>query len=347
MKILLAMNGSLRIFCILMYLLCSWMVEDVECYLVYKGELNPPCKKLTGLRLDEYRACKGYLLIVAITKGKLKDAKRLLEDESDAPYVVAFKDKTEKTYGFTALIWAAKKNYTELVKLLVQKGAKVNHASGGNYTALYYSVKNRNKECVALLLTKGADPNIFPRGGNSPLLDAAWNDCFDMAKLLLDNEADPNSMTEGSNVTSLMIATAYGHKAVVQTLLNSRANPNVKDNRDMTPLHKAAYYGHLDILRLLLTKGAKVDAVDKKNRTALHEGCRKGQKDIVREIVKHCPDDKIRNIYGRTALEEARFRVKVLQKIPKKAGKDTRRTDLLKNVITILEGYKSSSCRNG
>ncbi len=60
--------------------------------------------------------------------------------------------------GTTPLMEASSLGRTELVKLLIEMGADLNHASKEGQTALILSIGNRHEETARILLEKGADP---------------------------------------------------------------------------------------------------------------------------------------------------------------------------------------------
>lgn len=57
----------------------------------------------------------------------------------------------EKINDVTALIWAAKKNYPEIVKMLIDSGADNNITDKNGKTALMYAEENGHQEIINLL----------------------------------------------------------------------------------------------------------------------------------------------------------------------------------------------------
>lgn len=64
-------------------------------------------------------------------------------------------------HGWSGLHWAASQNHSEILKFLLQKGAKVNAIDQMNgWTALHVAVVQEAASCVSILLSSGADPRI-------------------------------------------------------------------------------------------------------------------------------------------------------------------------------------------
>lgn len=96
--------------------------------------------------------------------------------------------------SMTPLMMAAYDGYTEIARLLIEKGAEVN-AKGGvdlDMTPLIYAASQDRVDMVKLLLEKGATVNAKTQYGWTPLFFAASRGRADIAKLLIDKGADVN-----------------------------------------------------------------------------------------------------------------------------------------------------------
>ena len=88
-------------------------------------------------------------LIDCIRKVYFKLIKLLLEKGAN----INDQDK----YGYTVLIWACiMNNNIEAIKLLIEKGADINIQDKNGYTPLMYACKYNHTEIIELLLDKGA-----------------------------------------------------------------------------------------------------------------------------------------------------------------------------------------------
>ena len=96
--------------------------------------------------------------------------------------------------NMTPLMMAAYDGYTEIAKLLIEKGAEVN-AKGGvdmDMTPLIYAASQDRLDMVKLLIENGANVNVKSKYGWTPLFFAASRGKVDIAKLFIDKGADVN-----------------------------------------------------------------------------------------------------------------------------------------------------------
>jgi ankyrin repeat protein len=107
--------------------------------------------------------------------------------------------------SMSPLMMAAYDGYTEIAKLLIEKGAEIN-AKGGvdmDMTPLVYAASQDRFDMVKLLIENGANVNIKTKYGWTPLFFAASRGAVDIAKLLIDKKADVNvTLPTGETVLS-------------------------------------------------------------------------------------------------------------------------------------------------
>jgi hypothetical protein len=144
---------------------------------------------------------------------------------------------------------AARLGHTEIVELLLEKGADV-HAN--NDEALRWASENGHLEVVKLLLENGADVHA---NNDEALRWASENGHLEVVKLLLENGADVHA----NNEYALRWASENGHIEIVKLLIEKGADVHA-DNE--YALRYASYNGHLEVVKLLLEKGSDVHAED-------------------------------------------------------------------------------------
>jgi len=164
--------------------------------------------------------------------------------------------------GKTALMAAASQSDTELVRILLNAGAKVNVRNGTGGTPLIYAAAAGDGETVGLLLTHGAELNHQSVNGWNAVMIAAAKGHAGLVELLGERGADVN-LPDIYGWTPLMRATYNGHDAVVSVLL-SQAGIDTERHNDhgQTVLHLAVIQGNTEIVRQLLHYGVQTDVKD-------------------------------------------------------------------------------------
>ncbi len=79
---------------------------------------------------------------MAIVKGDTDTVKKMIELGSDV---------NKKSEGMTPLMYAARYNRVDIIKVLVEKGAKIKTKDGKGYTAMKFAKLSNAKEAMALL----------------------------------------------------------------------------------------------------------------------------------------------------------------------------------------------------
>ena len=105
----------------------------------------------------------------------------------------------------------------ELVRTLVQHGAKVDQPDDGGMTPTMIASWNNATETLNLLLDKGANVNFADKNGVTALMFAAMNGSMEAVKLLRAHGADP-TVKDGTGQTALDKAESLGKGQVAQLL---------------------------------------------------------------------------------------------------------------------------------
>ncbi len=117
------------------------------------------------------------LLLKAVQADDFEKVKTLLQpDESLA---------CDEEYGSSILLAAAHAGHTQMVKLLLDMGAKVNNKKHGN-TALMLAASQGHIDTVKLLLEYGAQPNVQNKKGKTALQLAMKANKQDVVDVLLE-----------------------------------------------------------------------------------------------------------------------------------------------------------------
>ena len=184
-----------------------------------------------------------------------------------------------------------KRNRSDIVRLLISRGAKVPYkdamdvAATQGYmsvmealleyavdeipreesrdirqNALYAAAQCGQTAIVALLLRQGADANIYDENQGSALYHAAKNDHITTMKCLISHEAKIDQIS-GQYGTALQVGASEGHTGVVKYLISEGANVNLYSGIDFTALTAACRSGRIETINTLIDAGADVNAV--------------------------------------------------------------------------------------
>ena len=200
----------------------------------------------------------------------------------------------EGAHRQTALMWAVAQQHAEVVRLLLESGARVDDRSlsypqvvsssgnadpsgvfevqQGGYTPLLFAARQGNLATARLLVEAGAGVDAAAASGTTPLVVAAHSGHGELAAYLLDAGADPDAA--GAGYSALHAAVLRGDRTLVAALLEHGADPDTVMTRGSparrvsadwrlphsmigaTPFWTAAWFREPDIMRLLAAHGA-------------------------------------------------------------------------------------------
>lgn len=135
--------------------------------------------------------------------------------------------------GWTDLMTASHFGLCEVMRLLIQKGAKVDAAMFHNSPGFIHGLN-----------------------GSTALHEAAREGHEDAVRMLLDHGAAVNAQSK-SGTTPLSLAAQRGHIDVVQLLVKRKADLNITARLNHTPLEQAILNRHESVAEFLLHKGAR------------------------------------------------------------------------------------------
>ncbi|KYO39176.1 hypothetical protein Y1Q_0004820 [Alligator mississippiensis] len=196
--------------------------------------------------------------------------------------------RTGSKLGISPLMLAAMNGHVPAVKLLLDMGSDINAQIETNRnTALTLACFQGRAEVVSLLLDRKANVEHRAKTGLTPLMEAASGGYAEVGRVLLDKGADVNAPpVPSSRDTALTIAADKGHYKFCELLINRGAHIDVRNKKGNTPLWLAANGGHFDVVQLLVQAGADVDAADNRKITPLMSAFRKGHVKVVQFLVK-------------------------------------------------------------
>jgi ankyrin repeat protein len=214
--------------------------------------------------------------------------------------------------GTTVLMLAARD--TEKVKLLLARGAEVNARAATGITPLMIAARYKsNMEVVRLLLQKGAKPNVKQavRNDASALFYAVMAGDAETAGALIAAGAklDHPMKVLGTIPTSPLVFAAMGDEArLVDFLISKGAAADAVDRDGLSALAWAVISNHVDTVQVLLARGARVNRVDNFGMTPLLYAASIdfGDTAVLEKLLAAGTDSHAKNKEGQTALDLAR-----------------------------------------
>ena len=254
---------------------------------------NADIEKLLQEALPTTPAARSRLLAAVLRKGDSARAQSLIAagvdadglDEAlglaidrDTEFVELIRLLLEKGARVNAgsvyrkpLMLATQRGHVETIKLLLAKGADVNAILNDGITALSTAVQINNAAVVRLLLAAGADAtakNLLYLAAGAPWVSDEDKNPYpertaEILQLLLDKGADAKSP---AGDRALLAANS---PEKTKLLLARGANPNATGDYGSTPLLAAADKGNNQVVEALLSAGADVNAQNSNGDTAL------------------------------------------------------------------------------
>ncbi|XP_030623411.1 transient receptor potential cation channel subfamily A member 1b [Chanos chanos] len=182
---------------------------------------------------------------------------------------------------------------TEVIKLCISKGARVDQQQCDKSTALHFACTQGAMEAVKLMLSayNRVEDIINIRDGASqtPLHKATLFDHVELAEYLVSKGADINCI-DCKGLSPLLLATSCGAWACVTFLLSKGANFNIKDKSGRNFLHLATFQpkGLKNIPENILQSNAVRELFcdeDSEGCTPLHYACKLGIHDSVKNML--------------------------------------------------------------
>lgn len=171
----------------------------------------------------------------------------------------------------TPLWMASLGGHLAIVRLLLERGAEVNHTTLTNSTPLRAASFNGHTEVIRCLITHGADVNKRNQDGNTCIMVACWNGHLGTFGLLRTAGANMN-VRDNQGFSMIHCATAANNLMLLHELLPAPDGTavNAKTSEGITPLMLACEKNHPDVVLFLLKRGATVDEKSDKGLTAAH-----------------------------------------------------------------------------
>ncbi|KEF59780.1 uncharacterized protein A1O9_04628 [Exophiala aquamarina CBS 119918] len=209
--------------------------------------------------------------------------------------------------GLTPLHYAAKRGFTGVMQLLVDRGVDTHITDNNGFSAYLWAVVANQEAAAVKMLILGVNVDFTGADGKTALGWAASLNHLTMAQMLVGHGAAVMSTAQNTQMAPLGEAAAFGGYPTVLFLLDQGADPNYRDRNGWSAIHWAAEEGHEDIVHLLLKGGADVNAVSSYGTSPLHCAANGGRKNIVRVLLQYGADPLRTTCHGWTPLHHAAF----------------------------------------
>ncbi|XP_047488056.1 kinase D-interacting substrate of 220 kDa-like [Penaeus chinensis] len=246
-------------------------------------------------------------------------------------------------FGDDPLGWAAYNGHPTIVQDLLNAGADIGHVDGDGDTAFLLAVRGNRLEVARSLLSSGAVVNVQNNDGWNAVIQAAYNDNLDLLRLVIQAGGSLNEKTKKYGDTALMWASSLGHLEIMRELLAAGAEVDLENNNGYTSLSMSITQNQPEAAKILLAFGADINQRAKDGDSVLMEAVNLGRQAMVEVLLKHCPDMSVENINRKNVFTLARekFNTEIRNMIQAHGAT----TCLADGHSYILGSVKYDSCR--
>jgi len=206
--------------------------------------------------------------------------------------------------------YVVESTYTDIIKSLLLRKAKVNSKNTKHENALHVACRHGLRNVVEILLKfgKNYDINALDKEGNTPLHYACYGKYTSIVKILLREEQINVNITDPNGDSPLMIAVYNNHADTVLELLNySKTNIDMLNKVLETPLIAACRLNYYNVAKILIDHNANINnRYDANGETAIFHSVRNGSKILTKYLLNNKACITYTNKNGQTPLALAK-----------------------------------------
>lgn len=198
-----------------------------------KGDINEVKKQIaSGADINAKGERCSTVLMYALESGNIELCRWLIEENDTNVNDVEHFEHTEidnfsgheKYYEYTecALIYAAKENYWDIAKLLIEHNANINLTDEDGKTVLMYAVKAKKWDIVDFLIERGENIKAKNKDSKTILMYAAKSGNLELCKELVNKKGLNIFLRDKKGQTVLTYAVKSENKDLCQWLVKEQ-----------------------------------------------------------------------------------------------------------------------------
>ncbi|AYV81654.1 MAG: ankyrin repeat protein [Harvfovirus sp.] len=209
------------------------------------------------------------------------------------------------------LTYAILYNQPKIVRLLIEKGARIDIVDNEDKSILYIAIRYDYQEIITILLEYNENNigiflfDIRDRNNNVPIHYTILFNNPEGLKKLLKAGASPNTR-EKNGYNSLHLAVYMRSFNMCAVIQEYNIDINARSNSGETALHIACNLQLIDIVKMLISNGINVNIQDYEHEyTALHYSVNLNSKELVGILLKNKADPNLQDVVGNTVIHYA------------------------------------------
>ena len=261
-------------------------LEEVRRLVTGGTDVDARSQAIGGCTALYAAAGRGYAAVVAL----------LLQHGADPNLACTDRDNAWQSRGKTPLHVAINVNIADL---LLNHGAEIHARDGDGFTPIHRAIEAGDVDLVKYLMQRGAKlPRKWNNPEHAPLRLASGR--FGSVRLL-EFLAERGYEISADDISPLFVSTS---PEITRFWLERGLDPNVAGPGGNTPLHFLTTWLSIDSIDVLVAHGADVNRQNKDGDTPLHYAARHGANVlIVQTLLDHGADPTIVNRAGETTLD--------------------------------------------
>ena len=223
-----------------------------------KKTTRPEILKKIELTLEE----KGIDMIMF---GLIDDFKQFIIGNDEGKNFI---NNIDKKSGHTVLSCAADEGRLEFIELLLQyEHTEINKQSESHSLPLIYAAKRNYVDCVKILVESGADVNAIGEQGNTALLMACRFGQLKTVEYLVSQGVDVHIRNDAGD-NALTMALKYSFIKIAEFLLLHNCDINIIFRSQNNALMRAIFDNNIVVARFILEHNGNIDAINANSETA-------------------------------------------------------------------------------